>query len=209
MTDLPLYAVPVSEYLNRLSAANPTPGGGSAAALAGALSAALVSMVCNLTAGREKFAAVEAEVVAIRAEAEGVRQRLTDAIQTDADVYGAVMTAYRMTRATAEEQARRTDARQAALREAARVPIEIAEACVEVIRLCDRAAGTTNPNAASDITVSAFLASAALEGAVANVQINLPLLKDEAYREELRARVAATRDVRDALLDHVVERTRS
>lgn len=209
MTDRPLHAVPVSEYLDRLAAGDPTPGGGSAAALAGALAAALVSMVCNLTAGREKFAAVEDEVVAIRAEAEAVRRRLTDAVQTDADVYGAVMTAYRLPRGTAEEQARRTVARQAALHEAARVPIEIAEACADVLRLCDRAAGKTNPNAASDIAVSAFLASAALEGAVANVQINLPLLQDEAYADELRARVAAARDVRDALLDHVVERTRA
>lgn len=209
MTDCPLYSMPVSEYLDRLSAGDPTPGGGSAAALAGALAAALVSMVCNLTAGREKFAEVEAEVVALRAEAEAVRRRLTDAIQTDSEVYGAVMTAYRMPRETDEEQARRTEARQAALHEAARVPIEIAEACADVIRLCDRAVGKTNPNAASDIAVSAFLASAALEGAVANVQINLPLLKDEAYGEELRARVTAARDVRDALVDHVVERTRA
>ena len=209
MTDRPLYDVPVSEYLDRLAAGDPTPGGGSAAALAGALSAALVSMVCNLTAGREKFADVEAEVVAIRAEAEAVRRRLTEAVQTDSEVYGAVMTAYRMPRETPEEEARRTVARQAALHEAARVPIEIAEACADVIRLCDRAAGKTNPNAASDIAVSAFLASAALEGAVANVQINLPLLKDQAYTDQLRARVAAVRDVRDALLDHVVERTRA
>ena len=209
MTDRPLYAVPVSEYLDRLATGDPTPGGGSAAALAGALSAALVSMVCNLTAGREKFADVEGEVVAIRAEAERLRQRLTTAIQTDADVYGAVMTAYRMPRDTDEEQARRTEARQAALHEAARVPIEIAEACADVLRLCDRAAGKTNPNAASDIAVSAFLASAALEDSVANVQINLPLLKDEAYTDELRARVAVARDERDALLDHVVERTRA
>ena len=209
MTDRPLHAVPVSEYLDRLASGNPTPGGGSAAALAGALSAALVGMVCNLTAGREKFADVEDEVVALRAEAEVVRRRLTDAVQTDADVYGAVMTAYRLPRATPEEQARRTEARQRALHEAARVPIEIAEACAEVIGLCDRAAGKTNPNAASDITVAAFLAGAALEGAVANVQINLPLLEDEAYTDELRARVAAARNVRDARLDHVVERTRA
>ena len=209
MTDRPLYAHPVAEYLDRLATGDPTPGGGSAAALAGALSAALVSMVCNLTAGREKFAAVEGEVVAIRAEAEAVRRRLTEAIQTDAEVYGAVMTAYRLPRATADEQARRTVARQRALHEAARVPIEIAEACVEVLRLCNRAAGTTNPNAASDVTVSAYLAAAALEGAIANVQINLPLLEDAAYADELRARVAAARDVRDALLDHVVERSRA
>ncbi|MDP8924785.1 MAG: cyclodeaminase/cyclohydrolase family protein, partial [Chloroflexota bacterium] len=70
MTDLPLYAVPVTEYLDRLASGDPTPGGGSAAALAGALAAALVSMVCNLTTGRDKFADVEEEVVAIRAEAE-------------------------------------------------------------------------------------------------------------------------------------------
>ena len=209
MIDRPLHAVPVSEYLDRLAAGDPTPGGGSAAALAGALAAALVSMVCNLTAGREKFAEVEAEVVAIRVEAEQVRRRLTDAVQTDADVYGAVMAAYRLPRDTAEEQARRSEARQVALHEAARVPIEIAEACADVLELCDRAAGKTNPNAASDVAVSAFLAGAALEGAIANVQINLPLLKDDAYADELRARVAAARAVRDALLDHVVERTRA
>jgi formiminotetrahydrofolate cyclodeaminase len=166
-------------------------------------------MVCNLTAGREKFAEFEPEVVQIRAVAERMRGRLTEAVQADADAYGAVMDALALPRGSDREKARRADARQRALHDAARVPIEIAEACVVVIRLCDRAAGTTNPNLASDITVAALLAGGALESAIANVQINLPLLKDEAFTAQLRARVGAARAVRDALLDHVVERTRA
>ena len=209
MTDQPLYALPLTEYLDRLASGEPTPGGGSSAALAGAVASALVSMVCNLTAGREKFAEFEQEVVQIRAVAERARRRLTEAVQADADAYGAVMDAVAMPRETDDEKARRADARQRAYHDAARVPIEIAEACVEVIRLCDRAAGTTNPNLASDITVAAFLAGGALEGAIANVQINLPLLKDEAFVADLRARIASARAVRDALFDHVIERTRA
>jgi methenyltetrahydrofolate cyclohydrolase len=207
--DPPLHALPVAEYLDRLAGGNPTPGGGSAAAVAGALGAALISMVCNLTAGREKYKEHEAEVVAVRAEAEAVRARLTKAIQDDALVYLAVMDTYKMPRDTEEQRAARDAARGPALREAARVPMEIAEACVEVIRLGDRAAGKTNPNAASDIAVALFLAGGALESAVANVQINIPLIADQGYVADLRDRIDAARAARDALLDRVVERTRA
>lgn len=209
MNEHSLSAIPVGDYLDRLASGDPTPGGGSAAALAGSLAAALVSMVCNLTAGREKFAGVEQEVVAVRAEADAIRARLTNAIQADADAYGAVMSAYRLPRATDAERAQRSAARQAALHVAARVPMEIAEGCAEVLVLCDRAAGRTNPNAASDVTVAALLAGAAIEGGIANVQINVPLIEDPAYADELRARISAVRDIRDRLHDHVLERTRT
>ena len=204
-----LGALTVHDFLERLASGDPTPGGGGAAALGGALGAALVSMVCNLTLGREKYAAHEAEVGAIRAEADALRARLERGIDEDAAAYDGVMAAYRLPRATDDEKAARTAAIQAATYEAALAPLALAEASARVIDLADQAVGKTNPNAASDLAVAALLGSAAVDSAAANVEINLATLKDETRRTDLGQRLAAARDGRRSQADSVVRRTQA
>lgn len=189
----PLADLTVNALLDRLAAGDPTPGGGAASALAGALGAALVSMVCNLTVGRERYAEHDAEVRAIRDEALGLLARLRDGVQEDADAYGGVMAALRLPRQSDAEKAARSEAVQAATLEAARVPLELAEASARVLDLAERAVGKTNPNAASDLAVAALLAGAALDGAAANVEVNLTSLTDDPTRAQLGARLATVR----------------
>jgi formiminotetrahydrofolate cyclodeaminase len=188
-----LTALPVSEFLDRLASGSPTPGGGSSSALAGALAASLVSMVCHLTLGRPKFAAVEAEVRSLLADSEAVRSRLTVAVAADADAYGAVVAGMRLPRGSDEERVRRHDTLQTATAAAARVPLGVAEDCAAVIGLCQVARPITNPNVASDLTVAAALAAGACEGAAANVEENLANLDDASLVEELSRRLASAR----------------
>ena len=189
-----LAALSVEEFLKQLASGEPTPGGGAAASLGGALGAALVSMVCNLTIGRERFAAHEAEIIAVRDEAAALLERLQRGIEEDAAAFDTVMAAYKLPRASDEEKAARSAAIQQATYEAALVPLALAEASAKVIELAERALGKTNRNVASDLAVAAILGIAAVDGAAANVEINLSALKDEARKAEVSERLAAARD---------------
>ena len=207
MADDRLAALSVEEFLRRLASGDPTPGGGAASALAGALGASLVSMVCNLTLGRERYADLEADARQIQAEADALRVRLQEGIDEDAAAYGKVIATYRLPRGTDEEKAARSDAIQAATHEAAEVPLGLVEASAQVIDLAERALGKTNPNAASDLAVAALLGVAGLDGAAANVEINLSSLKDEAVKGPLADRLAAARAGRREQAARIVERT--
>src|SRR6187455_1179233 len=123
MKDGGLAALSVEEYLRRLAGGDPTPGGGSASALAGALGASLVSMVCNLTLGRERYAEFEAEARELQLRADALRERLQTGIDEDAAAYDRVIGTYRLPRVTDEEKAARTEAIQEATHGAALVPL--------------------------------------------------------------------------------------
>jgi formiminotetrahydrofolate cyclodeaminase len=188
-----LSSLTVRDYAAKLAAGEPTPGGGSAAALAGALAAALAQMAGNFTAGREKFAAVDDEVRDILAHLESQRVRLLDLTDADADAYATVGAAYGLPRGTDEEKAARKAAIEAALKSAAAVPLAVTEACAEVIAVLDRLREISNPNLLSDVACAAAMAAAALRTAWLNVEVNLASLGDAAF-------VAATRAVTDARL---------
>src|SRR5687767_10061393 len=126
----------VSELLDRLASGDPTPGGGSAAALAGSLAAALGSMVCNLTIGKAEFAEVEGEVRSLLDETEAARAGLTFGVDADADAFGIVAKAYRMPRSTEAERLARLEAIRAASLGAARAPLEVARLNARVLDLC-------------------------------------------------------------------------
>ena len=179
----------LADFLGELASVEPTPGGGSASALAGALSAALVSMVCRLTLGRGKFAAVEPEMLRMLEQAELLRQRLTRAVDDDAGAYEAVLAAYRLPRSSEAERQSRSAAIQAALKEATRVPLDVARDCAELLGMARFVTENGNPNAASDAGVAALLARAGLRGAAHNVSINLPGLKDTAFAGAARTEV--------------------
>lgn len=179
----------VDSYLDKLASGDPEPGGGSAAALVGALGAALVTMVTELTLGKEKFAAVQDAIAGIRTESEKLRAELTDLVSLDADAYAKVAAAMKMPKETDEQKAERTRVLQVALKGAAEVPLQVAEAAAAVARLSLPAAEQGNPNAVSDAGVAVALADAAAQSAALNVKINLAWIDDQAYARVTWARV--------------------
>lgn len=181
----------VAQFLDELSSNAPVPGGGSTAALTGALAAALVSMVGNLTVGKKRYADVEEEVKALLSRSESLRRRLSDLLEADTQVYGSLSQAYRLPRATEDQKLARTAAIQAALKEAEEVPMQIAEACVEVLDLCAPMAEMGSRLAVSDAGVAALLAEAGLRSAALNVLINLAYIKDESFVHHEQARLDA------------------
>lgn len=180
----------VQDFVAELASPAPVPGGGGAAALGGALGAALVSMVCRLTVGKEKYAAVQGEIEEILGRAEELRQDLVAAIEADAQAYGRLAAAFKMPRATDEEKEARAAAVQSALVEATEVPLNIARLCAAVMDLCPATAAKGNVAAVSDAGVAVLLAEAGLHGALLNVKINLSSLKDAALAESVRRRMA-------------------
>ncbi len=190
--------IAVREYLGRLASNAPAPGGGSAAALAGALAAALGEMVGNFTVGKKKFAGVEEDIkrlLAVLEEQRGVLLGLTD---EDASAYGQVAQAYAMPRSTKQEKAARADAIQKALKAACEVPFGVCRCCAAVIGTLRELAQKGNPNLISDVGCAAKLALAALECAWLNVEINLASIKDakfvEGRRDELEQIMAPCAD---------------
>lgn len=177
----------VAEFLDELASQAPVPGGGSGAALVGALGAALASMVCNLTVGKPKYADVQDDIRALLAQTEALRARLTALIDEDIAVYYRLSAAYKMPRDTDEQKAARTAAIQEILRDATKVPMQIAEACVQVLGLCKPIAEKGNVGAVSDAGVAALLAEAALRSAALNVLINLAAIKDAEFVARERA----------------------
>ncbi len=168
-------------FLNELASSAPTPGGGSSAALMGAMGAALISMVCNLTLGKEKYAHVQDEARDLLHRSEALRARLTDLVQEDIDAFGRLSQCYKLPKSTPEEKAQRSAALQECLVEACTVPLETAEACSRLIDLCGPAADIGNRQAISDVGVAVYAARAGLESAALNVEINLALIKDHAF----------------------------
>jgi methenyltetrahydrofolate cyclohydrolase len=168
-------------YLDDAASNKPAPGGGSVSACVGALGAALVSMVCNLTRGREKFAAVDGEMQTLVVKSEAARVKLEQLLQDDTVAYNGVIDAYKMPKDTEAQQAARSAAVQAGLVVAANVPLEICRVVVEVCRLSKTAAELGNPQAVTDAGIGAVLGEAAAVGAALNVKINLSSIKDAAY----------------------------
>ena len=175
---------PLQQFLDELASKAPTPGGGGAAALIGAMGAALVSMVCNLTIGKKNHEEVEAEMRETLAAAEALRERLTAMIQADADTFGQVMSAYGLPKDTDEEKQARAVAIQTALKVAADAPLECAKACVELIALSRVVAEKGNKNVVSDAGVAVLAAQAALKSAALNVIVNVNAIKDEVFVHE-------------------------
>ena len=174
-----LGTLPIDQFLDLLASSSPTPGGGGVAALVGALAAGLISMVSNLTIGKERYADVQEEVKELLARSEELRARLHSLIDEDARAYELVMAAYRLPKDTEEEKKARSARIQQATIEASRVPLETAKECARVLDLAGPAARITNAQAIGDVIMAAYLAEAALKGAVDNIYINLRGVKDQ------------------------------
>lgn len=179
----------IAEYLNAAASNAPAPGGGSVAALAGALGSSLVAMVGNFTVGKEKFKDVEEKVQSILNREKGIRAELSGLVQKDTEVYTLVSAAFKLPRGTDAEKVHRTEEIQKALKAALTVPRRIVELCHSAIRLSEEILKIGNPNLISDVGVAASLASAALESAWLNVEINLASIQDKAFVSETRRKI--------------------
>lgn len=181
----------VDVFLQRLGSADATPGGGSAAAVMGAMGAALAAMVCRLTVGKADYAAVQAEMQQALAEADALRERLVAMVAEDVAAFDALMAAYRLPKASDADKAARSAAIQAGLKGATDAPLDCARACGEVVRLCARVAQHGNLNVISDAGVGVLAAAAALRSAALNVYINAPAIKDRDFASARLAEVEA------------------
>ncbi len=196
---------PVANFLDELASKAPAPGGGSVAAISGALGAALVSMVCNLTLDKKGYEDVQEDIRDLLAQSEALRAELTDLLEADVAAYSGYSQAAKMPRATDEEKAARAEAMQAALQVATDVPLRIAEAAVKVIDLCQPAAEKGNKFAVSDAGVAVLMAEAALRSAALNVLINLGSLKDQEFAAAKRARLESLLAGKGALRDQIYD----
>lgn len=184
----------LQSFLDQVASAEPAPGGGTVAALSGALGAALVAMVCRLTIGKKGYEAVSVEMQTILSRAEALQHELTELMQADTDAYARVLDAYKLPRTTEDERIVRTGAIQSALEHATDVPLRVAECCVQVLDLARVVAEKGNKNALSDGGVGMLMAEAGLRGAAFNVLINLSGIHDATFRQDRRARVTALQE---------------
>ncbi len=169
----------VSGFLASVASSNPVPGGGSVAAHAGALAAALTQMVAGLTIGKKKYVSMDSEMKEIALKAVSLGKTLSSLARRDADAYEAVSGAYKLPKEPAHAAARRTETITAALLKAAEVPLETARASVQIAALAVRVAEKGNTNAVTDAGVAALLAHAACKGAAYNVRVNVQALDDK------------------------------
>lgn len=199
----------VDEFLSALGSQEPTPGGGTAAAVAGAMGAALVEMVAALTLGKEKFAEVHPAMRAIATAAAAARAEMLSLAREDALAYDAVVAARRMPKETEEEKAARALAIAGANRLATEVPMRTARAAVRLLAVLPELASKGNPSAVSDAGTAALLLEASAEGALLNVGINLPTVKDPAFVSQMQRETADVQVEAQRFRSHVIAAVRN
>ncbi len=192
-------------FLEAVAANSPAPGGGSVAALAGALAAALATMVARLTVGKRKYAAAEDEMRALILKAEQLRTTLTARIDEDADAFNAVMAAFKLPKETEEEQAARNAAIQAATIRAAETPLATAQDCLAAMELVLAVALKGNLNAVSDAATAAWMSMAGIQGAMLNVRINAVSIEDQTLKQGWLAELARIEARANSLLAQTQE----
>lgn len=204
-----LESTTVAAFLNELASGSPTPGGGSASAMAGATGAALTSMVANLTIGRARYKDNEPAMKEILGRSESTRKEFARLVEEDMQSFDRVMEAYRLPKNSAEEVERRKAAIEDALKGACSVPLRTMRLALECLGLAEQAACLGNSNALSDAAVSGLMLRAAVAGAGYNVLINLTGIVDEGFkRETLATHGAITGEAEDtwSRIRSIVER---
>jgi formiminotetrahydrofolate cyclodeaminase len=172
-------------FLDELASSSPAPGGGSVAALAGALGAALSSMVCNLTKGKQGYEIAQAEIAEKLEKSEKLRIDLTELIDRDTEAFNEVMKAIKMPKETEDQKEQRRNALQIASKHAAEIPLETARKCIQVLEIARIIAEKGNKNSISDAAVSALMAQTGVQAAILNVRINLSSIKDTKYVQQV------------------------
>lgn len=171
----------ITEYLSALASSSPAPGGGSCAGLSGAMGAALVSMVANLSTGRAKYAEHQDIITETLTRTSSLIPELTECIHKDMTAFDGVMAALRMPKDSDEQKAARSQALQDAYKTATGVPVETAEKCLEVMRLAEGLLHKSNATAASDLSAAGLEARAGILIALENVNVNLAAIRDAEY----------------------------
>ncbi len=179
----------IDTFLDRLASSDATPGGGSVAALTGAMSAGLISMVCALTIGKKQFADFEEEIRTIHARAEEMRHELQQLAQEDIDIFQRLSAAYKLPRTTDADAASRRAAIQTVTRHATEIPLRVARTAATLLPLCTTLANRCGRLVVSDVGVAAVLARATVQSALLNVDINLTSLEDQIYVREVRVQI--------------------
>jgi formiminotetrahydrofolate cyclodeaminase len=203
----------MGQFLDQLASKAPTPGGGSVAALTGAMAAGLITMVCDLTIGKKTYAEFEAEAKAIRERAEAARAELQRLGQEDISVFERLSAAYKLPKTTDADAATRRAAIQTVTKQATEVPLRMARVLVGLVPLCTPLARHGSRLAVSDVGVAAHLIKAAVPSALLNVDINLAVLEDQQFVRETRAHVedmiVGLAEEVDGVLELVYERIRA
>jgi glutamate formiminotransferase len=182
----------VEPFVEQLAAPTATPGGGSASAAAGAMAAGLAAMVASMSRGKKAYLQYESQLSAAIAVLAPLREELKAAIDADAESYNSVMKAYKAAKTATDEKS--GDAMiEVALKEATAIPLSVAEKAHQIAHLVNSLEPITNPNMKSDLTTAAALATAAITGALANVEINLASIKDQAFTNQVRQRTSRIR----------------
>jgi formiminotetrahydrofolate cyclodeaminase len=175
----------IKMFLDELASSSPAPGGGSVAALSGALGSALASMVCNLTTGKQGYETVQAEIQELLKQSEELREDLTKLIDKDTEAFNEVMKALKMPKETEEQKEHRRHTLQTAIKYAAEVPLETARKCTQILDITRRIAEKGNKNSISDAGVAALMAQTGIQAATLNVRINLRSIKDTKYVQQV------------------------
>lgn len=204
-----LQSTTTAAFLDALASGAPTPGGGGAAAVMGAMGAALISMVAHLTIGKKGFEGVDAEMHALLADSEALRLRLAAMVAEDAAAFDSLMAAYRRPKVSEADIAARRDAIQHGLKLATLAPLQCARASADGIRLAARAVERSNPQVISDVGVGVLASWAALQSAALNVRINVPQLKDLDFVEQTAREVDALLAECAGLTEQVMMRVRA
>ncbi len=186
----PLVSMTVERFVDEVSSNSPAPGGGSVAALAGSLGAALAAMVANLTVGKAGYESAWVSSSTLAERAQALKAALLRAVDEDTKAFDDVLAAMRLPKATDEEKSSRSAAIATAYEKATSVPLVTARLCLQAIELAEEAAVTGNRNSASDAGVGALLAKAGLESAILNVRINLPSVREGAFKSATVAEIA-------------------
>ena len=179
----------VEPFVEQLAAPTATPGGGSASAASAAMAAGLAAMVASMSRGKKAYLQYEVQLSEAIARLSRLREELKIAIDADAESFNVVMKAYKQAKVAADGDG----IIDTALKQATAVPLSVAEKAGEVASIAEKLGPITNPNMKSDLTTAKALAQAAIEGALANVEINLESLKDAAFAADVRKRVAAVK----------------
>lgn len=195
----------VNGFADLLASDAPAPGGGSAAALEGALGAALTAMVCGLTVGKKKYAEHEELIAGVQKKAQELKARFLDVMERDTEAFNVVSAAFGMPKATDEEKAARSTAIQKGLEGCTQTPLEMMELAVETLELTSSVLGKSNDSAASDLGVSALSLRAAIQGAWLNVRINIGSLKNRDLAEACRQKGEALLDRALPLADSIYQ----
>lgn len=185
-----LKVLSVEQFVREVSSDSPAPGGGSVAALAGALAAGLISMYCSLSLNREKYGEAVSLLEQTGNEARLLSENLIEAVDLDAFAFNRILEAFRLPKGSDAEKSLREEAIQEATIEAARVPLRTAEDCLRLLELVETAAGRGNPGAVTDLGVGNLQALAGLTGACYNVQINLGSISDQALKAQFSGEVS-------------------